>query len=234
MTAVIRKRKGDYHPDHINYTVNPYTGCCHGCVYCYSTKSKCWTSRAKKWNKNPEQPTPKENVLTKFIKDMESLKDIPLNEKILQIGNFADVYQPIEKEFKITRSMLILLLTEHPEWEVHIMTKSDLILRDIDILKRMKNIQVEITITTLTHDKQFEPNVSSSEMRLKTVKELSDNGIFVRVIIVPVLKGYTDVEAIKKISTQNGAKDFIVDSLHESSYKDLTLEKLEQKYGIHL
>jgi len=89
---------------------------------------------------------------------------------------------------------------------VHLVTKSDLILRDIDVIKTIPKFEAEITITTLTHDSYFEPNAISTQKRLEVIKELSDAGIFVRTMIMPVLRGYTDIKAIESKSEQYGAK----------------------------
>jgi len=97
---------------------------------------------------------------------------------------------------------------------VHLETKSPLILNDIDIIKQIPNFQAEITITTLRYDNYFEPRTPSTQERLDLIKTLADNNIFVRVMIMPVLGRYTDINAIIQKAFEYGAIDFKIKDLN--------------------
>lgn len=168
----------------------------------------------------PNTALPKQNVVQNLQKDLQTLQKIPQKDKIVQIGNFFDPYPHIEKNHSITRHCLEEF-TKYPDWIVHLETKNNLIIRDIDVIKRIPDFQAEITITTLTHDKHFEPLASTTQQRLETVKTLSDNGVFVRVMIMPILPGYTDIKAIKTEATKYGAKDFKEKQLNYFTIGDL-------------
>lgn len=239
MMKIINKRGGTkaHHQDNVVYTINPYNGCYHQCIYCYSTQSKMWTARSKKWGlENTSKAKAKKDIIERFKTDMEYLsnQNLPTSEKVIQIGNMADCYQPLEKDLKITRELLEIL-TNYQEWEVHVITKSDLILRDIDLLKKIPKAIAEITITTLTHDKVFEPNAPPTTRRFEIIKELSKNNIYVKVVLMPILNdntyNFTDVNKITQIAKQNGAKDILPLPLNKA-YKELSLQDLVKKYNI--
>jgi len=224
MTKVIRKQKK---VDKYNfpYTFNPYTGCSFGCIYCYSIKSKIWSSRLKNWGIKPNVAKPKPNVVNDLDNDLQIL--IRIKDKEVQIGNFFEPYPHIESKNKITRECLKLFANKYTDWIVHLETKGNIILRDLDIIKKIKDFQAEITITTLTHDKEFEPYATTTQQRLDVIKELSKNGVFVRVMIMPVLDGYTDINKIKSLAFKYGAKDYKIKHLN---YFDI--EDLKKQYNI--
>jgi len=220
MTRILRKQKK---VDEFNfpYTLpSPYTGCVFGCLYCYSIKSDIWSARLKHWGIKPNTAKPKKNVVTNLKKDLEELQGIPAQQKEVQIGNFFDPYPPIEKNLQITRKCLEVF-KEFPDWKVHLETKSSLILRDIDVMKDIQSFEAEITITTLTHDKHFEPYAESTQKRLEVIKELADKNIFTRVMIMPVLGKYTDINKILNIAIEYGAKDFKIKDLNYFTVEDL-------------
>ena len=205
MSLKILKKQDKIDEYNFPYTLNPYYGCSLGCLCCYSTQTE-WAKRfLEKSGLKPNEYRSKDNVAKKLRDDLETLKNLPGRSKKVQIGNGYEPYPDIEEDEKITRECLEVF-TEHQDWIVHLVTKSKLILRDIEIIKQIRNFQAEITITTLTHDKDFEPNAISTQERLEVIKELSDAGIFVRTMIMPVLPGYTDITAIKTKSKQYGAK----------------------------
>lgn len=230
MIQVIRKTKADrVNKYNFPFTLpSPYTGCAFGCEYCYSIKSDLWSARLKHWGIKPNQAKPKPDVVNRVKKDLASLDKDTTKDARIQIGNFFDPYPPIEKSLNITRDILEEFLN-HPEWEVHIETKNPLITRDKDILKRL-DAQAEITITTLTHDKQIEPYAPSTNQRFDAIKELSDHGVHVRVMIMPILGKLTDVQAIWNKAQSLGAKDWKSKPL-TPSYKNIN-DNLKVKYGI--
>ncbi len=223
----------------VPYAFNPYLGCTYDCIYCYSTCSNYWIDIWKKSWVNPLSVKPKDNIVKRLEKNLTLLTDIPDTNKEVKIGNLFDPYPLIEPKRKITRECLDLF-EYHPDWKVHIETKSNLILNDIDILKilskRHRFVEIEISITTLTHDKYFEKKAMSTQERLELMKTLTQNGIFVRVNVKPILNNdshhFTDVDEIKKLAQGHGAQDVKLERLFDDSYPDLSLDNLVKKYEI--
>ena len=185
-----------------NYNMNIYKGCCHGCIYCDS-RSECYridnfdTVRAKK------------DAIAIINKELKSKK----RKGVIGTGAMSDPYNPLEKEYCLTRSALELINTNG--FGVSIATKSSLITRDIDILKKIKShspVLVKITITTCDDElcKKIEPNVGESSKRFSAIKELSGNGIFVGILLMPVLPFLEDNEenilGIVNLANESGAK----------------------------
>ncbi|NPA40112.1 MAG: radical SAM protein [Thermodesulfobacteria bacterium] len=162
------------------YSLNPYTGCGHRCLYCYATA----------FIKNFYSPRPKKN----FIKKVKSeLQKIPPGS-LISLSNSSDPYQPLEKTYFHTRNFLELL--ESKNFKLLIITKSDLVLRDLPILKNL-NCVVSITITTKKYFRILEPGAPSYEKRLYAIKTLSKAGILVTARIDPVIPFLNDEEVIK-------------------------------------
>lgn len=203
----------------IDYNMNLYKGCSHKCIYCDS-RSNCYHID------NFDIVKGKENAL--YILELELSKK---KEKgVIGIGSMSDTYNPLERKFEQTRGALKLILKHG--FGISIDTKSDLILRDLDLLKEinLKNsVIVKFTITT-PNDKLsriIEPNVCISSRRLQAIKKLSDNGIFVGIMLNPVLPFITDSEEdIKKLvqlAHEHGAK-FI------HTYMGMTLRDNQRDY----
>ena len=168
----------------IDYNMNLYRGCPHGCIYCDS-RSNCYHID------NFDIPKLKENALLILEQELKSKKV----KGVVGIGSMSDTYNPLEKENQITRQALKLISKYN--FGVSIDTKSNLILRDIDLLKEINsknNVIIKFTITTPNDElsKIIEPNVCISSKRLKAIKELSDNGIFAGIMMNPVLPFITD------------------------------------------
>lgn len=167
------------------YVVNPYRGCGFGCLYCYSQKNKCFQKEKRVWGSFVDV---KINCLSILGRELKNIKP----EKVL-LGSTTEVYQPIEEKYLLTRK-IIELLNKH-NVPVVILTKSDLIVRDIDILGNAK-----ICFTINLHEdgliKMFERNSPGKKQRLSAVKKLKENEINTYIHVGPVLPGFTDVEKI--------------------------------------
>ena len=189
----------------LTYSLNPYFGCHHGCTYCYvpnvlHVKQHIWAEVQVKIN----IPL----VLRKELKKK--------NIGIVGLSTATDAYQPLEKEYELTRKCLLLLLKH--QFPIDILTKSDLVLRDVDIIKEFRNATVGITISTLDDKERqlLEPHAPSIQRRLNAVKTLADENIFSYIFFGPVypsvkkdqLKSYVD------IFKDMGAQEIIIDSLH--------------------
>ena len=188
------------------YSMNPYQGCEHGCVYCYARNShEFWGYSAgldfeRRILVKKSAPLLLEEILKK-----KSWKAHP----IIMSGN-TDCYQPAEKQFKITRQCLkVFLKYKHP---VAIITKNTLILRDLDILKQLAKdnlIGVNMSITTLSERTRriLEPRTATIKKRLETVKVLSDNAIPVNVMLAPIIPSINSHEIfpLAKAAFEHGA-----------------------------
>lgn len=170
----------------IDYQMNLYKGCPFGCIYCYS---RCETYHINKFDKVKI----KENALEILEEELKSKKQ----KGVISFGKLSDPYNPEEEKLELTRKALELA------WKygfgVSIDTKSDLILRDIDILKKISersSVIVKISITTYDDElaRKIEPNVISSTRRFEVVEELRKNGIYTGVLMMPVLPFLTDNE----------------------------------------
>jgi len=174
-------------------SINPYRGCEHGCIYCFARPTHSYMGlsagldfEAKLFAK-PDAPRLLERELSKP----------GYKVKPIAIGTNTDPYQPIEREWRIMRQILeILDKANHP---VVIVTKSALILRDIDILKSMAErglVKVGISVTTLDRKlaRSMEPRASTPTKRLEAIKALSEAGIPVAVMMAPVIPALNDHE----------------------------------------
>lgn len=188
-------------------SLNAYRGCEHGCIYCYARPSHGYLDLSPGLDfetrlfAKPGAPD--------LLKQELSRKNYRC--EVLAIGTNTDPYQPIEREWKITRKILELLLEcRHP---VSIVTKSALIERDIDILSelaRQNLVQVFVSVTTLDPDlaRKMEPRASSPKRRLEAVHKLNDAGIACGVMAAPVIPFLTDheLESILQAAKEAGAQ----------------------------
>lgn len=203
----------------IDYQMNLYRGCSHGCIYCDS-RSDCYHI------KNFDIVKGKENAIEILKKELLTKKQTG----VIGIGAMSDTYNPYEIKYHITRDALELISKFH--FGVAIDTKSDLIVRDIDLLKEINannHVIIKFTITT-PHDalsKIIEPHVCVSSKRFEAMKKLSDAGIFVGVLMNPILPWITDkeedIKQLVKLSYENGAK-FI------HTYMSVTLRENQRDY----
>jgi DNA repair photolyase len=191
-----------------NYSVNPYQGCEHGCVYCYARNShEYWGFNASLdfESKLISKPNAPELLRKRFL----SRNWKP--ETIVMSGN-TDCYQPIEKKLKITRGLLkVFLEFGNP---VGIITKNILILRDIDLLTELAKenlVRVIFSITSLDEElrQKLEPRSVTSFKKLQAIRKLRDKGIPVSVMLSPVIPGLNDHEipSIIRESSHSGADD---------------------------
>lgn len=172
-----------------DYTLDPYKNCEFGCRYCDSSFEKTVYVKS--------------NALEILDSELKKSK----NGTII-VGSVHDPYQKIEKQLGLTRELLKII--QKHNFDCHILTKSNLVTRDMDILSSMKHSQVTISIISLDEDitDVFERNVPNSLERLKTVKKLNENGIKAGVAIIPLLPFITEneIEDILKIAKQNKAR----------------------------
>ena len=182
------------------YSMNPYQGCEHGCIYCYARNTHEYWGYSAGLDFE-RKILYKANAAELLEQKLRSRNWQPAG--IMFSGN-TDCYQPIEKKLEITREMLkVLLKLKHP---ASMITKNALILRDLDILKEMASmnlIHVNISITSLSEEtrRTLEPRTASIKKRLKTVKVLSENGIPVNVMMAPIIPAINNHEILKLVKT---------------------------------
>lgn len=190
----------------MQYSMNIYQGCEHGCVYCYARNShEYWGYSAgldfeRRILVKEEAPQLLEALLKKKTWNAHP---------IVMSGN-TDCYQPAEKQFQLTRQCLeVFLKYKHP---VAIITKNSLILRDLDILKALAKdnlIKVNISITSLSEETRrvLEPRTTTIKRRLETVKTLSEHGIPVNVMLAPIIPAINSHEILPlaKTVSEHGA-----------------------------
>jgi DNA repair photolyase len=163
----------------VDYAINPYIGCAHGCVYCYARFMTRWYHRGEKWGSFVD--------VKKGILDILKQELIKKEKGTILLSSVTDPYQPIEKKTRLTRSILEIL-TEN-SFPVEVLTKSFLIIRDIDVLNKIDDCEVGLTITMWNDDTRilFEPYASPIQKRLKALKILCDEGIETYVFLGPLL-----------------------------------------------
>lgn len=188
------------------YSLNPYQGCEHGCTYCYARPThEYWGYSAG---------TDFERMIL-VKKNAPELLEETLNKKswkvqTISISGNTDCYQPCEREYKITRRLLeIMLKYKHP---VGIITKNALITRDLDILEELAKLNlvaVNISITSLKEElrRKLEPRTASSRKKLEAIQLLSQHGIPVNVLMAPIIPALNDDEifSIAKEAASYGA-----------------------------
>ncbi len=183
-----------------DWSLNPYQGCEHGCIYCYARNTHPY------WGYSAGLDFERK-ILVK--RNAAELLEAELKKKSWQVspvmfaGN-TDIYQPAERKFGITRACLeVFWKYRHP---VGMITKNSLILRDLDLLTQLASenlVHVALSITTLNDDlRQFlEPRTASVRQRLRTLEALSRAGIPVFVMMAPIIPGLNDHEAFALVKT---------------------------------
>ncbi len=186
----------------LKYSLHPYTGCSHFCLYCYATSYI-----------GLKPSTPKKDFLKKLKRDLRFVD----RKLFIELSTSSDPYPPVEASIGLTRKTLSIL-REHGIRTL-ITTKSNIVIRDIDLLKNME-VAVMITITTLDHSlaKKLEPGAPPPKERLETLKKLSEEEIPVGVRIDPIIPYLNDEpsELIELVDTviEYGAKHIVT-----STYK---------------
>jgi len=171
-----------------DYVINPYTGCMHNCIYCYACFMRRFTGHQKKWGQFVDIKVNGPDLVPENT-------DRYQNKKIL-LSSVTDPYLPIEKEYKVTRRILENLINLEPK--LNIQTKSDLVLRDMDLLKQFKECEIGFTIITLDEKakNELEKNTVSIKRRIDALKILKEQGFKTYVFIGPIFPYITDWQDI--------------------------------------
>ena len=212
----------------IDYKINLYRGCPHGCIYCDS-RSNCYHID------NFDVPKLKENALLILESELSKKRE----KGVVGIGSMSDTYNPLELKYEQTLGALKLISKYN--FGLSIDTKSDLILRDLDLLKEINeknNVIVKFTITTPRDElsKIIEPNVCVSSKRFNAIKILSDNNIFTGILFNPVLPFITDSEEdireLVRLAHESGAKFIYTNMLVtlRENQRDYYFDKLDKHF----
>jgi DNA repair photolyase len=163
------------------YVLNPYTGCQHGCTYCYARFMKRVTGHKEPWGEFVDVKINAPELLRKEIRKKKPAR--------VWVSGVCDPYQPLEAEYGLTRQCLEILVQNN--WPVIIQTRSPLVLRDIDIMKEAGDIEVGLSITTADDEirKLFEPNAPPIPDRIQALEALHNAGVRTYAMIAPLLPG---------------------------------------------
>ncbi len=172
-------------PFGIRYNMNLYRGCQHQCIYCDS-RSTCYGIE------NFSDILIKENALELLEKELKSKR----KKGTVGLGSMNDPYMPVEMKMELTRGALKLI--KKYSFGVHVITKSNLIVRDIDLLEKIGKVYAAVSMTiTAADDKlagEIEPAAPLTSKRFEAIKELSDNNIYTGIVLTPVLPFLTDTK----------------------------------------
>ncbi len=188
------------------YSLNPYQGCEHGCIYCYARNSHEYYGFSAGLDfESKIMAKPNAALLLEKEFQKKSWHPVPIS-----LSGNTDCYQPIEKKLQITRSILTVMLKYGNP--VGIISKNALILRDLDILKELAKdnlVNVYLSITTLQEDlrQKLEPRTATIQKRFDTMAALTDAGIRVGVMAAPIIPGlnHSEIPGILKKASENGA-----------------------------
>lgn len=192
-----------------DYALNTYTGCEHACIYCYAVFMRRFTGHKEPWGSFVDIKINAADVLNKQLKK--------LKPGIILLGTVTDPYQPLEEKYEITKSCLKELTNYN--FPVTIQTKSSLLLRDINIIKNIKDIEVGYTITILNEDikRIFEPKSSSTKNRFMALSELSIKNIKTFLFFGPVMPYFSDkediIDEIFKKAEKASVDNILIDTL---------------------
>ena len=190
-----------------DYSINPYRGCSHGCIYCYARPSHAYMGLS-----------PGLDFETKLFYKADAGKVLETELarpsyvcKSIMLGANTDPYQPDERRMLVTRSVLeVLARCRHP---VSIVTKGALVVRDIDLLTDLARdnlVSVTVSITSLDPEtkRTLEPRAASPQARLRVVKQLSQAGVPVGILVAPIIPALTDheMERIMESAVEMGAR----------------------------
>jgi DNA repair photolyase len=188
-----------------DYTLNPYAGCSYGCSYCYAAFFARDVAKQNTWGQWVEAKTSALDIIRRMRTDLRG--------RTVYMSSVTDPYQPIERRLGLVRE----LLPELADRGVHlvIQTRSPLVVRDIDLLKRFEQVRVNMTVTTDSREVQqaFEPHCPTNRRRLDAARRLVDAGVVTHITMTPLLP-VADADAFAAQVAATGAAHFVVQPFH--------------------
>ncbi len=184
------------------YVINPYTGCTHKCKYCCAEFMRLFTGHKEEWGE--------------FVDIKSATKKInlfKLQQTNVLLGSVTDPYNHLEEKYELTRK--ILNETKDTDFHLFIVTKSDMVLRDIDILKQMKDVTAVFSVCTDDEKlrKDLEPYSPTFQQRIDAAKTLHEQGIKTIIYISPILPELTDYKSIIE-NTKEFAQMYWIENLN--------------------
>ncbi len=197
------------------YVINPYTGCQHGCSYCYARFMKRVTGHREPWGEFVDVKINAADLLRTEIKKKKRGR--------VWVSGVCDPYQPLEAVYRLTRDCLEILIRN--QWPVIIQTRSPLVLRDLDIIRDAGDIEVGFSVTTADDSirKLFEPHAPPIADRIHALEVLHDAGIRTYAMVAPVLPGAEGLAELLR-----GKIDYILIDRMNYHYAD----RVYRKYGL--
>ena len=189
----------------VDYSLNPYFGCEHSCVYCYVPRMIPGRLRGRSWGEFVEVKVNIPNILASELRRVS-------RGRVL-VSSITDPYQPVERSYELTRRCVELLASKG--FEVTILTKSSLLRRDLDLMDE-ERFEVGVTVTTIRAYKELEPLSDPPLKRLEALKEASEEGLRTFVFLGPLIPGVVDEELdeILELAYSVGASYVVVDKLN--------------------
>jgi DNA repair photolyase len=190
-----------------DYALNPYRGCQHACVYCYAPSV---LREGREWGSFVDVKINLPRALSREVKKRR--------KGVVGISTVTDAYQPIESKYRLTRACLKLLLKQ--DFPIVIQTKSSLVMRDLDLIKKFSAAEVGFTITAYDSDlaRGYEPNASRVEERFDALERFIKEGVRTWVFIGPIMPYITDegdsLERLLSKLSDLGVDEVIVDRLN--------------------
>ena len=205
-----------------DYVINPYVGCPHACKYCYARFMKRFTGHTEEWGD--------------FIDIKRCAKPInvkKLYHKSVFLSSVTDCYNPFEAKYQITRDVLKQLT--QADCQITISTKSDLILRDIDVLKELKNLIVAVSVNTLDNGFQSDmDHAGSITRRIAALQELRKQGIYTVLFLSPIFPYITDFKEILEATAEFVCEYWFENLNLRGNYKQEILQYIAEKYPQYL
>jgi len=197
-----------------DWTINPYVGCQHGCIYCYAKFMKRFSGHKENWGEFVDVKINAPELLNQEIKKKKKGR--------VWISGVCDPYQPVEKKYELTKKCLEIL--QKNNWPVVIQTKSPLVLRDLELLKKFQEIEVGFTITTDDEEirKIFELRTVPINERIETLDKLHQEGIKTFVMIAPLLP-----KAESLVPKLKGKVDYVIIDKMNYHYADWIYKKYQ-------
>lgn len=205
-----------------DYVINPYTGCQFGCLYCYASFMGRFVNESlDNWGNYLYVKT---NAHQLFISEYHILKKVENDSISVLLSSVTDCYQPAEKKYELTRKILAHFQLQNFMGTVSILTKSPLVLRDIDILKNINNVEVGLTVTD-TDDRLsnfLESKAPSNKSRLETLTRLNNEGIKTYAFLGPLLPHFRydsfKLESLIKTIADSGVSEVYVEQMNLKPY----------------
>lgn len=211
----------------LDWALNPYRGCGHACAYCYAQDVTRFES-GKAWGEVVEV---KVNIVSRLKKDLEKG-----TSGVYGLGTVTDPYQPIEKEYELTRGCLKLL--KRSRAKVSVLTKSDLVTRDLDLLRDWPEAEVGISIgcTDDALAAKIEAGASMPSERFKALSVLAGSGVDVYLMAAPIIPGLTDSEQmladLVRAAAESGTKRVMWDKYNSKPMAGSRLRKALEDVGL--